>query len=143
MFFFFFNSAQFSSIQVLSCCQLFAIPWTAAHQASLSITNFRSLLKLVSFKLVMSSNHLILYHPLLLPPSILTSIRVFFNESVPCSSWPKYWSFNFSISPSNEHSGLISLQSKELSRVFSNITIQNRHFFGAQSSLWSSSHTRA
>ena len=83
-------------------------PWTAACQASLSITNSQSLLKLMSIESVMPSNHLILCHPLLLPPSIFLSIRVFSNESVLHSRWPKYWHFNFSISPSNEYSGLIS-----------------------------------
>ena len=85
-------------------------PWTAVLQASLSITNSRSLLKLMSIKLVMPSNHLILCHPLLLPPSIFPSIRVFSNESVLPIRWPKYWSFSFSISPSNEYSGLISFR---------------------------------
>ena len=84
-------------------------PWTALHQASLSITNSRSLLKLMSIELVTPSNHLILCHPLLLP-SIFPSIRMFSNESVLCIRWPKYWSFSFSISPSNEHSGLISFR---------------------------------
>ena len=84
--------------------------WTAAHQASLSITNCQSLLKLMSIELVMSSNHLILCHPLLLLPSIFPSIRVFSNESVLCIRWPKYWSFSFSISPPNEHPGLISFR---------------------------------
>ena len=86
---------------MLSCVQLFATPWTAAGQASLSITNSWSLLKLMSIKLVMPPNHLILCHPLLLPPSVFPSIRVFSNESVLCIRWPKYWSFSFSISPSN------------------------------------------
>ena len=84
-------------------------PWTAAHQASLSITNSQSLLKLMSIELVMPSNHLILCHPLLLLPSIFPSITVFSIESLLCIRWPKYWSFSFSISPSNEYSGLISL----------------------------------
>ena len=85
-----------------------ATPWTAAHQDSLSITNSRSLLKLRSIESGMPSNHLILCHPLLLPPSVFPSIRVFSNASVLCIKWPKYWSFSFSISPSNEYSGLIS-----------------------------------
>ena len=85
-------------------------PWTTAHQASLSITNSQSLLKLMSIDSVMPSNHLILYRPLLLPPSILPSIRVFSSESVLCIRWPNYWSFSFSISPSNEYSGLISFR---------------------------------
>ena len=112
-----------SSAQSLSCVRLFVIPWTAACQASLSITNSRSLLKPMSIESVKPSNHLILCHPLLLPPSIFPSIRVFSNESVLCIRWPKYWSFSFSISPSNEYSfalgwtDWISLQSKGLSRV--------------------------
>ena len=100
---------EFSSVQLLSCVQLFATPWTAAHQASLSITNSWSLLKLMSIQSVMPSNHLILCHPLLLLPSVFPSIRVFSNESVlRIRYWPKDWSFSFSISPSNEYSGLIS-----------------------------------
>ena len=104
------QSHQCSSVQSLSCVWLFGTPWTAAHQVSLSITNSWSLLKLMSIKLVMSSNHLILYHPLLLLPSIFPSIRVFSNESVLHIRWPKYWSFRFSISPFNEYSGLISFR---------------------------------
>ena len=99
-----------SSVQSLSCVQLFATPWTAAHQASLSITNSWSLLKLMSIELVIPSNHLILCRPLLLLPSIFPSIRAFSNESALCIRWPKYWSFSFSISPSNEHPGLISFR---------------------------------
>ena len=98
------------SVQSLSCVRLFATPWTAACQASLPITNSQSLLKLMSIELVMPSNHLILGHPLLLPPSIFLSIRVFSNESVLRIRWPKYWSFSFNISPSNEYSGLISFR---------------------------------
>ena len=101
---------QFSSVQSLSHVQLFATPWTAARQASLSITSSRSLLELMSIESVMLSNHLILCHLLLLPPSIFPNIRVFANESVLCMRWPKYWSFSFSISPSNEFSGLISFR---------------------------------
>ena len=100
---------EVSSVQSLSLVQLFASPWTAAHQASLSITNSPSLLKLMCIQSVMPSNHLILCHPLLLP-SIFPSIRVFSNESALCIRWPKYWSFSFSISPSNEYSGLISFR---------------------------------
>ena len=100
----------FSSVQSLSHVRLFASPWTAACQASLSITNSWSLLKLTSIKLVMPSNHLILCRPLLLLSSIFPSIRVFSNESVPCIRWPKDFSFSFSISPSNEYSGLISFR---------------------------------
>ena len=96
----------FSSVQLLSHVQLFATPWTATHQASLSITNSQSLLRLMSIETVMPFNHLILCHPFLLP-SIFPSIRVFSNESGLCIRWPKYWSFSFSISPSNEYSGLI------------------------------------
>ena len=104
------NGFQFSSAQSLSCVLLFATPWTAAHQASLPITNSRSLLKLMSIEFVRASNHLILHCPLLLLPSIFPSIRVFSNESILCIRWPKYWSFSFSISPSNEYSGLISFR---------------------------------
>ena len=104
------HGKSFNSVQSLSCVQLFATPWTAACQASLSISNSQSLLKLISIELMMSSNHLILYRPLLLPPSIFPSIRVFSNEPVLCIRWPKYWSFSFSISPSNEYSGLISFR---------------------------------
>ena len=99
-----------SSVQSLSGVQLFMTPWTAARQPSLSITNSWSLLKLMSIESVMSSNYLILCHPLLLPPSIFSSIRVFSNESALGIRWPKYWSFSFSISPSNEYSGLISFR---------------------------------
>ena len=122
-----------SSVQSLSRVRLLATPWTAIRQASLPITISQSLLKLMSIKSVMPSNHLILCNPLLLPSSVFPSIRVFSNESVLLHiTWPKYWSFSFSISPSNEYSGLISfrmdwldlLQSKGLSRVFSNTTIQ-------------------
>ena len=98
---------QVSSVQLLSCVQLFATPWTAAHQASLSITNSWSLLKLLSIESVMPSNLLILCHPILLLLLIFPSIRVFSSESVLCIWWPKYWSFSFSTSPSNEYSGLI------------------------------------
>ena len=101
---------QFSSVQSLSYVRLFATPWTAARQAFLSITNSWSLLNLTSITLVMPSNHLILCHPLLLLPSVFPSIRVFSNESALHIRWPKYWSFSFSISPSNEYSGLISFR---------------------------------
>ena len=101
---------QFSSVQLLSHVWLFATPWTAACQAFLSITNSQNLLKLMSIELVMLSNHLILSRPLLFPPSIFPSIRVFSNESVLHIRWPKYWSFSFSISPSNEYSVLISFR---------------------------------
>ena len=98
-----------SSVQLFSCGQLFQTPWTAAHQASLSITNSRSLLKLMSIESVMPSNHLLLCHPLLFPPSIFPSIRVF-SESVLRMRWPKCWNFSFNISPSNEYSELISFR---------------------------------
>ena len=104
------SEPQFSSVQSLSHVRLFAIPWTAAHRASLSITNSWSLLKLMFIELVIPSNYLILCHPLLLSPSIFPSIRVFSNESVLCIRWTKYWSFSFSISPSSEYSGLISFR---------------------------------
>ena len=97
-------------VQLLSCVQLFVLPWTAACQASLSFTNPQSLLKLMSTELMMPSNHLILRHPFILLPSIFPSIRVFSNESVLHIMWPEYWSFSFSISPSNEYSGLISFR---------------------------------
>ena len=102
-------SAEVASVQSLSCVRLFVTPWTSAHQASLSVTNSRSLLKLF-FLSIMPSNHLILSCPLLLLPSIFPSIRVFSSESVFHIRWPKFWSFSFSISPSNEYSGLISFR---------------------------------
>ena len=101
---------QFSSVQPLSHVWVFETPWIAACQASLSITNSQSLLKLMPIKLVMPSSHLILCHPLLLLPPIPPSIRVFSNESTLRRRWPKYWNFSFNISPSNEHPGLISLR---------------------------------
>ena len=123
---------RFSSVQLLSCVWLFVTPWTVARQASLSITNSRSLHKLMSIESLMPSNHLILCRSLLLLPSIFPSIRVFSNESVLHIRWPKYWRFSFNISPSNEYSGLISfrmdsisLLSKGLSRIFSNTTVQS------------------
>ena len=97
-------------VQSLSCVWLFAIPWNEAHQASLSITNCWSVPKLMSIESVMPSNHLILYHPLLLLPSIFPSIRVFTNDSALRIRWPKYWSFSFSLSPSNEYPGLVSFR---------------------------------
>ena len=146
------NKMRFSSVP--PSCLTFWTPWTTAHQTSLSITSTWSLLILMSIKLVMPSNHLILCLPLL--PSIFSRIRVFFSESVLCIRWPRYWNFSFSISHHciNAYSasmhiqewfpwgltGLISLLSKGLSRVFSS-TIQKHHFFGAQPSLWSSSHS--
>ena len=136
-----------SSVQALSRVPLFSTPRTAACQASLSITNSWSLFKLMSIESVMASKHLILCRPLLLLPSIFLSIRVFSNESVLHIRWPKYWSFSFSISLSNIQdwfplglTGLISLQSKGPSRVFSDTTVQKHQFFGTQISLWSNSH---
>ena len=139
---------QFTSVQFSHSVRLFVTPWTVARQASLSITNSWSLLKLMPIRLMMPSNHLILCHPLLLLPSIFPSIRVFSNEAALCIRWPKYWSFSFSISTSNEYSEfislgltcLISLQFKGLSRVFSNTTVQKHQFFSAQLSLWSNCH---
>ena len=103
-------SCSVQSVQLLSCVRLFATPWIAAHQASLSITSSRSLLKLMPIKSVMPSNHLILCRPLLLLPPNPPSIRVFSNESTLRMRWPKYWSFSFNISPSSEHPGLISFR---------------------------------
>ena len=100
----------FSSVQSLSCVRLFVTPWIPACQASLSITNSQSSLKLMSIKSVMPSSHIILCHPLLLLPPIPPIIRVIYNESTLCMSWPKYWSFSFRISPSKEHPGLISFR---------------------------------
>ena len=122
----------------------FMTQWTAARQASLSVTNSQSLFKPMSFESVMPSNHLILCHPLFLLPSVFPSIRVFSNESALRIRWPEHWSFSFSISPSNEYSGLISfrmdcldlLAVQGLSRVFSNTTAQKHQFFGAQLSFW-------
>ena len=107
---FFNTTVQFSSVQSLSCIRLFATSWTVARQASLSITNSWSLLRLMSIESVMPSYHLILCHPLLLPPSIFPNIRVFSSEAVIHIRWPKYWSFSFSISPSKDYSGLISFR---------------------------------
>ena len=127
-------SEMSQSVQSLSCVWLFATPWTTACQTSLFITNSQSLLKLMSIELVMPSNHLILYCPLLLLPSIFPSIRVFSNESVLCIRWPMYWSFSSaSVLPMNIQdqfpeglTGLISLQSKGLSRVLPNTTVQKQ-----------------
>ena len=138
--------SQFSS--VAQSCLTLCNPWTAAHQASLSITNSRSLPKLMSIESVMPSNHLILCHSLLLLPSIFPSTRVFSNESVLHIRWLNYWSFSFNISPSNEHSGLIFFRMDWLdllavqgpSRVFSNTTVQKHQFFGTQLSSQSNSH---
>ena len=118
----------------------FVTPWTTAHQTSVSFTTSRSLLKLMSIKSVIPSNHFTLSHPLLLLPSVFPSIRIFSGESALCFRWPKYWSFSFSISPSNEYLGLISLLSKRLSRFLSSTTIRKHQFFSPQPSLWFSSH---
>ena len=135
----------FAVVQPLSCVRLFVTSWTAARQASLSLTISQSLPKFMSIALVMPSSYLILWCPLLLLPSIFPSIRVFSNELAVQIRWPKYWSFSFSISLSNEYSGLISfridrfdlLLSKGLSRVFSSTTVRKHQLFGAQPSLWS------
>ena len=142
---------QFSSVQLLSRVRLFATPWIAAHQAFLSITNSQSSLRLTSIESVMSSSDLILCHPLLLLPSIIPSIRVFSNkESALLIRWPKYCSFSLNISPPMNTqdwsplgwTGWISLQSKGLSRVFSNTTVQKHRFFGTQLSSQSNSRIR-
>ena len=139
----------FSSVQLLSRVRLFVTPWIAARQASLSITNSQSSLKLTFIESVIPSSHLIPCRPLLLLPPIPPSIRVFSNESTLPMRWPKYWSFSAlaSFLPKNtqdwspsEWTGWISLQSKGLSRVFSNTTVQKHQFFGAQLSSQSNSH---
>ena len=141
-----------SSVQSLSHVRLLATPWMAARQASLSIINSQSLLKLMSIESVMPSNHLILCHPLLLLPSIFPSIQVFSNELVLCIRWPKYWSFSFSTSPSNEYSGLISFRTDWLDFLAVQGTlwtervncvqfpVQKHQFFGTQLSSQSNSH---
>ena len=139
---------KISSVQLLIHFWLFVTPWTAVCQASLSITNSQSLLKPMSIELVMSSNHPILCHPLLLLPSIFPNIRVFSNESVLRIRWPKCWSFSFSISPSNEYSGLISFMIDwfDLPAVqgilisLLQTSVQSHQFFGTQLPLWSISH---
>ena len=138
----------FNSVQLLSHVWLFATPWIAAGQASLSITNSQSLLKLMSIKSVMPSNHLILCCPLLLLPSIFPSIRVFCNESVLCIRWPKNFGFSFNISPSNEYSGLISFRVDWLDLLAVQGTLKSilQHHSSKASilcswlSLWSNSH---
>ena len=130
---------SFIVVQLLSHVWLFATPWTAVCQASCPSLIYLSLLKLMSIDLVIPSNHLIFCHRLLLLPSVFPSIRVFFKESVLHIRWPKYWSFCFSISPSNEHSGLISFRGH--SEVFCT-TIPKHQFSSAQPSLWSNSHIR-
>ena len=138
---------QSVAVQSLSHVPLFVTPWTAACQASLSFTISRSLFKLMSIESMMSSNHLILCCSPLLLSSIFPSTGVFSNDSAFRIRWPKYWSFSFSISPSNKYSGLISLgltgltslHSKGFSRAFSNTTVQKHQFFSVQPSLWSNS----
>ena len=142
------HSVYFVVVQSLSHVRLFATPWTATRQALLSFTIFQSLLQHMSIEPVMSSNHLILYHPLFLLPSIFLSIRVFSNELALRIRWPKYWSsVSASVLPMNIQdwsplglSGLIFLQFKGLSTVCSNTTVQQHQFFSTQSSLWSNSH---
>ena len=142
------SSVQFSTVQKLSRVRLFATPWIAACQASLSTTSSLSLFKLMSIESVIPSNHLILCCPLLLLSPIPPRTNVFSNEPTLRMRWPKYWSFSFSISLSNEHPELISfrrtawisLQSKGPSRVFSNTTVQKHQFFGAQLYSQSNSH---
>ena len=141
------SQEQLQSVQLLGHVQLFATPWTVASQASLSLTNSRSLLKLMSIESVMPSNRLILCHPLL-PPSIFPSIRVFSNELALRIRWSEYWSFSFSISPSNEYSGLISFRTDwfDLLAVQGTLKSLFQHhgskgsIFGAQPSWWSNSH---
>ena len=116
---------MYNSVQLLSHVRLFATPWTAAYQASLSITNSQSLLKLMSIETVMPSYHLILCHPLLHSPSVFPSVRVFSNESALRIRWPKYWSFSFNISPSNEYSGLISFRMYRLDLLSVQGTLKN------------------
>ena len=134
------DNAVFSSVQSLSHVQLFETPWTAACQASLSITNSQSLLKLMSIDLVMPSNHPILCCLLLLLPSIIPSIRIFSNESVLHIRWPKYWSFSFSISPSNEYSRMISFRMDWLDLLAVQGTLKSllQHHTSKASILWHS-----
>ena len=129
---------QFSSVQSLSRVRLFATPWIAAHQASLSITNSRSSLRLMSIESVMPSSHLSLCHPLLLLPPIPPSIRVFSNELALLISWPKYWSFSFNISPSNKHPGLISFRMDWLDLLAVQGTLKSllQHHSSKASILW-------
>ena len=131
---------SFSSVHLLSHVRLFVTPWTAAHQASLSNTKSWNLLKLMSIESVMPSTHLILCHPLLLLPSIFPSIRAFSNESVLHVRWPKYWSFNFSISPSSEHSGLISFRMDWLDLLAVQGTLKSllQHHSSKAAILWHS-----
>ena len=131
---------HFSSVQSLSHVRLFVTPWTAAHQASLSITNAQSLLKLMSIESVMPSNHLVLCCPLLLPPSVFPSMRVFSSEPALRMRWPKYWSFSFSISPSNKLPGLISLRMDWLDLLAVQGTLKSclQHHSSEASILWCS-----
>ena len=138
------SSVQFCSVQSLSHVRFFATPWAASCQVSLSKTRSQSLLKLMSIELVMPSSHLILYHPILLLPSIFPSIRVFSNQLALRIRWPKYWSFSFSISPSNAYSGIISFRihwfyllavQGTLKSLLQTTTIQKHQFFSAQLSL--------
>ena len=133
-------SQSFQSVQSLSRVRLFVTPWIAAHQASLSITNSRSLLKRMSIESVMPSNHLILCRPLLLLPPIPPSIRVFSNESILRMRWPKYWSFSLSISPSNEHPGLIYFRMDWLVLLAVQGTLKSllQHHSSKASILWRS-----
>ena len=138
--FFLLKSWPISSVQLLSHVRLFETPWTAAHEAFLSITNTQSFLKLMSIELGMASNHFILCRPLLLLPSIFPSIRVFSNESVLHIRWPQYWSFSISISPSNEHLGLISFRMDWLDLLAVQGTLQSllQHHSSKASILWHS-----
>ena len=137
-------SVQFSLVQSLNGVWLFVTPWTTARQASLSITNSHSLLKLMSIESVMPSNHLILCCPLLLLPSVFPSIRVFSNESALHIRWPKYWSFSFNISPSNEHSGPISFRMDLLDLLAVQETLKSllQHHSSKASILWCSAFFR-
>ena len=131
---------QFISVQLISRVQVFVTPWTAALQASLSITNSQSFLKLMSIEWVMTSNHLILCHPLLLPPSIFPSIRIFSNETDLLIRWPEYWSFSFSSCPSNQYSGLISFRMDwlDLHAVQGTLKSLLQHHSSKASILWCS-----
>ena len=135
-----YHLTSLNSVQSLSQVQLFAPPWTAAHQASLSITNSRSPLKPMSIDSIMPSNYLILCHPFLLLPSIFPSIRVFSSESTLCITWPKHWSFGFSINPSNEHPGLISLRMDWLDLLVVQVILKSllQHHSSKASILWHS-----
>ena len=131
-----FGNSSVSSVQSLSRVRFFATPWTVALQASLSITNSRSLLKLISIESVRPSNHLLLCRPLLLLPSIFASIKVFSNESVIHTRWPKYWSFSFSISPSIEYSGLISFRMDWLDLLAVQGTLKSRLETATEGGSW-------